>query len=88
VNLSTTEFPLYATVEPHAVDSFTNEEDDNNGDPSGKASSPSQRRGRNGASEDEEDNDEENNGQEWTHFGGGSNYNMNSNSTILDAEIL
>ena len=68
VNLSTTEFPLFATVEPHEIDdSF--EEDDVEDD----ATSP-------------EAPSEES--QEWTHFGGGSNYDVSTNSTILDAEIL
>lgn len=73
VNLSTTEFPLFATVEPHAIDDSI--EDDEH-----KNDSPSPQR-----PESEEDDTTR---QEWTHFGGGSNFNMNSNSTILDAEIL
>jgi len=72
VNLSTTEFPLFATVEPHAIDdSFDDDE-------KGKDSSSTQ------CSEGETDDTS----QEWTHFGGGSNYDLNSNSIILDAEIL
>ena len=35
-----------------------------------------------------ETEDDEDAAQEWTHFGGGSNYDIRSNSTILDAEIL
>ena len=34
----------------------------------------------------QEEDDEED--HQWTHFGGGSSYDMSSNSTILDAEIL
>lgn len=66
VNLSTTEFPLYATVEPHEIDDSMEdfEEDDVS---------------------QEDENDE---GAGWTHFGGGSNYDISTNSTILDAEIL
>jgi len=75
VNISTTEFPLFATVEPHAIDDSL-EDDDN--DKSGKASS----------SQCPEREVEDNIRQDWTHFGGGSSYDMNSNSTILDAEIL
>lgn len=64
VNLSTTEFPLYATVEPHEIDDSVEdfEEDDFSLD-------------------DNED-------AEFTHFGGGSDYDISTNSTILDAEIL
>mmetsp|Transcript_9438 Transcript_9438/g.23166 ORF Transcript_9438/g.23166 Transcript_9438/m.23166 type:complete len:499 (+) Transcript_9438:198-1694(+) len=69
VNLSTTEFPLFATVEPHAIDDSLDDNEDEN-------SSFSEQSGV------EED------GGEWKHFGGGSNYDLNSNSTILDAEIL
>ena len=72
VNLSTTEFPLFATVEPHAIDDSLDDETEN--------SSFSK---QSGAEEDKDDTH-----QEWTHFGGGSNYDFNSNSTILDAEIL
>ena len=72
VNLSTTEFPLLATVDPHTIDdSLVN-------DDMGEVSS-SQRH-----HEVEEDDTH----HVWSHIGGGSNYNMNSNSTILDAEIL
>jgi len=76
VNLSTTEFPLFATVEPHSIDKSIK---DDNRDETGKSSSSSRRPG----SEVQDDSR-----QEWTHFGGGSNYDIKSNSTILDAEIL
>lgn len=74
VNLSTTEFPLFATVEPHEIDDLFEEEDEE----ISSASEPSE----------SEDDDSTTHGQEWTHFGGGSNYDLSSNSTILDAEIL
>lgn len=72
VNLSTTEFPLFATVEPHAIDDYLEDDDKEN-----DSSSPQR-----------PESDEDDTRQEWTHFGGGSNFDLNSNSTILDAEIL
>jgi len=75
VNLSTTEFPLFATVEPHEIDDLFEEDEE-------EVASVSE------PTESESEDDDANNGQEWTHFGGGSNYDLSSNSTILDAEIL
>ena len=71
VNLSTTEFPLFATVEPHEIDASVEDEEDREEDEARP-----------------ETEDSEDARQEWTHFGGGSNYDLSSNSTILDAEIL
>ncbi|VEU40805.1 unnamed protein product [Pseudo-nitzschia multistriata] len=73
VNLSTTEFPLFATVEPHAVDDHE----------------PRRRPAPSGDQRGEEAGDGPGASQpEWTHFGGGSSFDAVSNSTILDAEIL
>jgi len=90
VNLSTTEFPLFATVEPHAVDPSRGDddddvdtEDDDDVEPAGEAS-----RRDNDYDNDNDVQEYQEDSQEWTHFGGGSNYDMISNSTILDAEIL
>eukprot|EP00536_Pseudo-nitzschia_multiseries_P007004 jgi/Psemu1/194327/e_gw1.156.20.1 len=95
VNLSTTEFPLFATVEPHAVDpSRTDDEEDDrapggsNANASANANASVREDSNDNDDDDDDSEDFEDDSQEWTHFGGGSNYDMISNSTILDAEIL
>lgn len=107
INLSGSEFPLFASVEPYVID--TNENLSTKGPTTNKVrknSDPSSN--TNGDGEDQqfsndEDNIDENDQQEdddimgddwWeqsmenSHFGGGSRYDMSTNSTILDAEIL
>mmetsp|Transcript_69559 Transcript_69559/g.77823 ORF Transcript_69559/g.77823 Transcript_69559/m.77823 type:complete len:513 (+) Transcript_69559:48-1586(+) len=80
VNLSSAEFPLFATVEPHLIDPVLEDnEDDMN---VGEKNIPVEE------DEDEVASGKEQHYQQFTHFGGGSSFDMNSNSTILDAEIL
>eukprot|EP00532_Pseudo-nitzschia_australis_P010652 CAMPEP_0168230644 /NCGR_PEP_ID=MMETSP0140_2-20121125/16112_1 /TAXON_ID=44445 /ORGANISM="Pseudo-nitzschia australis, Strain 10249 10 AB" /LENGTH=686 /DNA_ID=CAMNT_0008162923 /DNA_START=120 /DNA_END=2180 /DNA_ORIENTATION=+ len=90
VNLSTTEFPLFATVEPHTIDpSLEDDEGENDDDDDDDRKGQAATAATTTSDDDDNDDDDENDQQQWTaHFGGGSSYDMISNSTILDAEIL
>jgi hypothetical protein len=72
VNLSSAEFPLFATVEPHLIDPFRSDEEEEEDDIMNS-------RGKNPVEEDEDEGASGH--QRFTHFGGGS-------SSILDAEVL
>mmetsp|Transcript_8643 Transcript_8643/g.13754 ORF Transcript_8643/g.13754 Transcript_8643/m.13754 type:complete len:84 (+) Transcript_8643:540-791(+) len=79
-NLSGADFPLLSSVEPYVMD--TNPDSSSRG-------------GNDRDHVRQDDWDEEASVQDWweqsmenSHFGGGSHFDMSSNSTILDAEIL
>jgi hypothetical protein len=98
INLSGSEFPIFASIEPYIIDT-------NNGESSTGRKGQGERSDSGGNcwkepedvqnSADIISDDDDILEEDWweqsmenSHFGGGSHYDMSTNSTILDAEIL
>jgi hypothetical protein len=93
-NLSGSEFPFFASVEPYVIDTTNDNDGTGTCGSSNNYGELESEHSQDGAAGNHELADDVVEGDWWeqsmenSHFGGGSHYDFRTNSTILDAEIL